>query len=242
MEKQNNTAVYPVDEKFKFACHSGLECFNKCCRDISIFLTPYDVLRMKNKLGMESGEFLKRYTRESDQGSIPLVLIKMREDADLTCPFLTAGGCSVYDVRSWSCRIAPVDLKDNGYSFIFDSDFCKGQHEDREWTLKEWMKNQGLEIYEEKEKIFNELPKHIQFTGMTNLDKHIKEIVFMACYDLDRFRKFIFETGFLDVFFIKQEVAEEIRKDDEALLQFAFRWLKEDFDVGETLELIEEMS
>lgn len=234
--------IYSKEEKFKFSCHKGLECFNSCCRNVNIFLSPYDVLRMKNKLGVKSGEFLDRYTTRLDKGNVPFVLLKMREDAGLACPFVTPEGCKIYDVRAWSCRLAPVDLKDNGYTFIYDSSFCHGLNEDKEWTLEGWMKDQGLDVYEEKEKLFKELPSYIAFTGLKNLDNHIKEMIYMACYDLDRFREFIFETRFLEVFWVKPEEVEKIKHDDEALLQFGFRWLMEDFDVGETLELKDELS
>jgi len=43
------------DDTFKFACHPGISCFNKCCGDVNIFLSPYDVLRMKRRLEMTSG-------------------------------------------------------------------------------------------------------------------------------------------------------------------------------------------
>ena len=36
------------DAEFNFACHPGVSCFNQCCSDVNIFLTPYDVLRLKN--------------------------------------------------------------------------------------------------------------------------------------------------------------------------------------------------
>ncbi len=49
-------------DKFCFSCHDGLACFKQCCRDINIFLTPYDVLRLKQCLGMDSGEFLEKHT------------------------------------------------------------------------------------------------------------------------------------------------------------------------------------
>lgn len=233
--------IFARDEKFRFECRRDLGCFNTCCRNVNIFLTPYDVLRMKNKLGLKSGEFLARYTTRLDKGNIPFVLLKMREDADLACPFVTPDGCSIYDVRAWSCRIAPVDLRKDGYTFIFDSDTCFGLNEDREWTLDEWYQDQGLKIYEEKEKLFREVPAHIAFTGMKNLDNHIKEMVYLACYDLDRFRRFVFETRFREVFYLDEAEADKIRRDDEALMQYAFRWLKEDFDVGETLELRDEL-
>jgi len=51
----------PTDS-FEFSCHPGVKCFNKCCSDVNIVLTPYDVLRMKNRLGITSTEFLDTYT------------------------------------------------------------------------------------------------------------------------------------------------------------------------------------
>ena len=49
-------------EIFSFQCHSGLACFNKCCRNINLFLYPYDVLRLRKKLGISSDDFLDKYT------------------------------------------------------------------------------------------------------------------------------------------------------------------------------------
>ena len=54
------------DDTFKFACHPGVSCFNRCCGDVNIFLSPYDVLRMKKRLGMTSGDFLEQYASVFD--------------------------------------------------------------------------------------------------------------------------------------------------------------------------------
>ena len=45
---------------FRFNCYPGVSCFTNCCQDITIVLTPYDVLRLKNSLGIPSGEFLDK--------------------------------------------------------------------------------------------------------------------------------------------------------------------------------------
>ncbi|MEK7332745.1 MAG: YkgJ family cysteine cluster protein, partial [Nitrospirota bacterium] len=50
------------ETKFKFRCHKGIKCFTKCCSNIDIMLTPYDILRMKNRLKMSSEEFLEKHT------------------------------------------------------------------------------------------------------------------------------------------------------------------------------------
>ncbi|HLA49892.1 MAG TPA: YkgJ family cysteine cluster protein, partial [Thermodesulfovibrionia bacterium] len=51
-----------LDSKFKFRCHKAIKCFTKCCSNIDILLTPYDILRLKNRLRLSSGEFLSKYT------------------------------------------------------------------------------------------------------------------------------------------------------------------------------------
>ena len=50
------------DEVFRFACSPGVACFNACCRDLNQSLYPYDILRLKKRLKLPSGEFLERYT------------------------------------------------------------------------------------------------------------------------------------------------------------------------------------
>ncbi|HEY7726252.1 MAG TPA: hypothetical protein VH880_13025, partial [Anaeromyxobacteraceae bacterium] len=49
---------------------------------------------------------------------------------------------------------------------------------------------------------------------------------FMAAYDLDTFREFIFSTSFVRRFDLDGALVEELRADDRALLRFAFRWLR----------------
>jgi hypothetical protein len=81
-EKRGLTVLSPEDG-FRFVCRPGLECFTRCCRDITIFLTPYDILRMKNALHMSSGDFLARHTVTmiGDNG-LPVVVLKMQDDDD----------------------------------------------------------------------------------------------------------------------------------------------------------------
>ena len=57
-KERNGLTVLTSEDDFRFECRPGLECFTRCCRDITIFLTPYDVLRMKNALNISSGDFL----------------------------------------------------------------------------------------------------------------------------------------------------------------------------------------
>ncbi len=231
-----------LNQQFRFACRPGLSCFNKCCRDIYIVLSPYDVLRIKNTLGLSSGEFLKTYTVPVPTGTLlPLVALKMRED-NLECPFVTEQGCAIYDVRPWSCRLAPVDLdKDGRIRFIFEPDFCLGLREEQDWTLREWMRNQGMDDYDETEGLIGELPSRIRFTGLERLDRHIRGLVQMVCYDLDRFRRYVFETSFPELFPMDEALQGRLREDDRALLRFGLEWLMTGPELKHTIRLRDEL-
>jgi hypothetical protein len=78
------------DQRFSFKCHQGLDCFTKCCRNLNLFLYPYDVLRLRNRLRISSGSFLDTYVdmvlREGNY--FPDVLLRMAENEERTCPFL----------------------------------------------------------------------------------------------------------------------------------------------------------
>nr|WP_238480692.1 YkgJ family cysteine cluster protein [Desulforadius tongensis] len=221
-----------------------MQCFNSCCRDISIFLTPYDVLRLKNRLKMSSREFLNRYTRvwETSSMAFPMVIINMRAEEDKRCPFITERGCSVYPDRPWSCRMAPVDIKGKDlFGFCFDKTCCHGIGEGREWTVEEWVKNQGADIYQKMDEKFKEIPLKLEFTGFTTIDKHIKEMFFMASYDLDRFREYIFKSSFLKKFAVPTELAEKIKADDVELMKFGFHWLV-NLDIRKSMEIRDEIA
>lgn len=241
---QGRHTEFTGDQKFRFLCHDKLACFNRCCRDINIFLSPYDVLRLSRKLGLNTEAFLEQYTIRLQPGAarFPVLVIKMREDAGLACPFVTGWGCSVYDERPWSCRMAPVEIRgENRYGFAFDSDHCHGLLEDREWTVAEWMQNQGNENYALLEQGFDQIPQKLKFTGLPALDRHIRDMFFMACYNLDRFRHYIFAGGFLRVFQVSPDTAEKIKRDDLALMQFGFNWLVNDFDLRKSMAVRDEV-
>ncbi|MEW5762997.1 MAG: YkgJ family cysteine cluster protein [Bacillota bacterium] len=213
---------------FKFACRQGLPCFTRCCQDVNIFLSPYDVLRMKKRLGISSEEFLEQYTDllvHRDAG-IPVVRLKMVGE-DRNCPFVTPDGCTIYSDRPWACRMAPVDVDDQGrVTFMFDSTHCLGLNEETEWTLESWMADQGLDAYREVEATFGEIMSSPVFKEHGLENPRLTEMFLMAAYDVDRFRRFVRESGFLKVFDLPAEVAAAIETDDVKLLQLGFQWLK----------------
>jgi Fe-S-cluster containining protein len=218
------------DDTFKFACHSGLKCFNKCCADVNIFLTPYDVLRMKKRLGLPSGEFLDKYTQTIilDEKGLPAVLIRMREEEDKTCPFVEPEGCSIYSDRPWSCRMYPLGIatpnknqtdKDEFYFFVDHFSPCEGFRQEKEWTVEGWKRDQGADEYSDREKAFQDDRK-------LTLSPRKRSMFFMACYDLDGFRRFLFESTFFERFDVDDDTRNRLKVDDEALLDFGYRWVR----------------
>ncbi len=234
-------ADYPrlgPDDRFRFACHPGISCFNRCCGDVNIFLSPYDVLRMKKRLGMTSGEFLEKYAITPVQKDMrtPVVVLRMNEDQSKTCPFLTEAGCGIYSDRPWPCRMYPLGLaasKDTPdgwqgerFYFMLQEEGCRGFEESQEVTVRQWLEDQGLDDYDRWGEGFKELTLHEYFESGGYLSPEKMHMLFTACYDLDKFREFVFGSTLLQRFEVDEDLVEQMRSDDEALLRFAFLWLR----------------
>jgi Fe-S-cluster containining protein len=224
-----------VDGKFSFACHPGVSCFTKCCSDLDLALTPYDVLRLKNRLGISSGDFLDQYTSDEIRHNcgLPVLMLKMKKDSKRTCFFLQSEGCTVYEDRPGACRLYPVAraakyvggrVKEK--HFLVREPHCHGFHEEKEWTDKEWLADQGLELYNEMNGLWmaiNQSSKE-NHTPPPITDEKLK-MYFMACYNLDMFKKFVFESRLLNLFQIDKKTVSRIQNDETELLKFAFKWL-----------------
>jgi Fe-S-cluster containining protein len=226
------------DDTFRFACHPGISCFNRCCGDVNVFLSPYDVLRMKKRLGMTSGDFLAQYTLlpiHKDMKT-PVVMLRMNDDEGKTCPFVTDAGCSIYRDRPWPCRTYPLGLaaqkdtpdgwRGERFYFLLQEPVCRGYDEPREWTVRQWFDEQGLDEYDAWGEQFKELTLHEHFEKGGSLSPEKIRMLYTACYDLDKFRQFVFESTLLERFEVDEDFVGEMRSDDEALLRFAFLWLR----------------
>ncbi len=206
-----------LKDKFRFLCHSGLECFNVCCRNINLFLMPYDIVRIKNRLGISSTEFLKKYTtwHIGYYTGLPVVTLKTKPK----CPFVSDEGCTIYEDRPGSCRLYPlarVKVGDEEYYYVIREEFCKGFEEEKEWTVEEWVRDQGAEKYNEMNDLFMELIS-AKNECKRELSREEVETIYTACFDLDRFRYIVYREGY-DVFDF----------DDEKLMKFAIKWVIEE--------------
>ncbi len=218
------------DDSFTFECSPSFDCFTRCCSDVSIVLTPYDVLRLKRALRIDSSEFLDDYTLSpfTKKQPIPVVLLRMHPETK-ECPFVTAQGCSVYADRPWACRMYPLGVAepknpspaDHSFHFLIRENVCHGHDRGRSCTVRQWLVEQGIEEYQMMGASFRDLMLHDFWDKDEALTPEKMDMYYMACFDLDRFRRFIFETRFLSLFLVDEARVEAWRPDDAELLVFA---------------------
>lgn len=227
-----------LDSPLKFSCHPGVPCFTACCHSIKIILTPYDILVLCRRLGMKAHEFITEYTEPTylEKTDMPGVQIKLREDTK-GCPFVTPEGCTVYTDRPSACRYYPVgmadfheggtdDAEEEKFFFLVKEPHCKGFEEDKEWTIREWRADQGVDLRDEMNKEWLHLVmRRKSFGHQATLSEAAKRMFFMASTDLDSFRNFIFNSSFLNTYEVDEATLAAIREDDEALMHFSFRYL-----------------
>ncbi|HDZ89136.1 MAG TPA: YkgJ family cysteine cluster protein [Deltaproteobacteria bacterium] len=217
-----------VEHVFQFNCGTYVPCFTECCQDITIVLSPYDVLRLKNALNLHSEEFIDRHTvvLRREKLLIPMVVLKMNED-DKQCPFVTEQGCTVYPDRPWPCRMYPLNMNDDGtFSLITDSSRCKGLEQDEKNRISNWLIEQGVPMYDEMNHLFAQVTTPLKAQDLDIDNPKIYQMTFMALYNIDKFRDFVFKSTFLDRFELDDLTIEKLKRNDVDLLKFAFDWIK----------------
>jgi Fe-S-cluster containining protein len=192
---------------------------------------------MRRRLNISSEEFLEKYTIQpfTKEQKLPVVLLKLVDDEMKHCSFVKEDGCSIYEDRPWSCRMYPIGLasqktrsEDPGNEFFFmqTDDYCEGNSSDQEWTIDEWIKDQGIEPYEQFSTLFREIVLHPNFEKGHDLTPQKMEMFHMVFYNLDKFRAFVFKSTFLKRFELAKHTVEAIKTDDVKLMEFGVDWLK----------------
>lgn len=221
------------EDRFRFDCHPGLACFNRCCREAVVVLSPYDILRLSRGLGLATGEFLRRHTRREDEGGALLPLVLLKPGRTGGCPFLGAEGCTVYGNRPAACRLFPVvqgsELTPEGAVeryFLRRLDYCQGFAGDKEWTLETWEAAQGFPEFDRPRRPWLALLAKQAQPERPPLDDRLLSQFYMMAYDLDGFRTFVFQSAFLASHGITPAAAEGLKTDDGALLRLSAAYLE----------------
>ena len=233
----NNTFTpLSAEDRFSFSCSKAVACFNECCRDLNQFLTPYDILRLKNNLGLSSADFLEKYTAEhtGPESGLPVITLKPAVGPEQICPFVTPEGCLVYQDRPSSCRMYPLarvlsrSREDNTITerfVLINEPHCLGKHQGRALSVAQWIAEQGLSVYNEMNDLMMEIISLKNRRQPEPLDIRQRCLFRIALYDLDRFRAYLNHPKNLE----NQKTGPGKPKsttDDTALLKFGFIWIK----------------
>ena len=234
-----NPIELTLESPFQFSCHKNIACYNACCKSIDITLTPYDILRLKRRLELDSKDFVAQYTVpfELDFHGMPgLKMVKKQGTTE--CVFLTEEGCGVYQDRPAACRYYAlgsmgvrrkdaVDVDD--IYFVVKESHCLGHFEPKTQTVREYREEQGIEGYDEMNREWRDLVIKKRSSGPTIGAPSARSLQLfdMCSYDMDSFREFIQTEGFMAVFDLTSEELDLLRTNEDELLRFAMRFLKQ---------------
>ncbi|MBU0673618.1 MAG: YkgJ family cysteine cluster protein [Proteobacteria bacterium] len=255
-EANNPSNIMPAkltrDSNLKFRCHPGVSCFTACCGNVNIFLTPYDILRIRRALNLTADEFLLRFTTPVFLEKTDMPGVKIHLDAEGRCPFVTDEGCTIYPHRPTTCRYYPVGMSffhgaaEEGsgaeeFYFLVKESHCKGHDEAQMMTIREWRQDQGIDESDEMNKEWMELVMRRKSFGLqATLSEPAQKMFFMASTDLDKFRTYVFSPSFLNTYDINEETLNQIREDDVALMKFSFKYLASTLFGVEAVKIKEE--
>ncbi len=233
---KDNLRQIRTDETFRFSCHPWVSCFGECCRKLRLMLTPYDILRLRKRLGLSSGEFIEKFTTMELKPPTyaPLLFLKMKEGSDGECPFLSSSGCSVYQDRPSACRVYPVAraVRYHGVHevlmesfFLIKEDHCKGFEEAKnEWDIKGWLSDQGLLEYQRINDRWTKILMHPSLKG--GLSEPQQQIFYVASYDMDKMKRLISSPKFMDTSNKSKAEIAVLMEDEFLLLDFSLTWLE----------------
>jgi Fe-S-cluster containining protein len=224
-------------ETFVFDCNPGVPCFNRCCAELTLPLSPYDVLRLRRQLQMPSEEFVATFVRlhyHEDTG-FPMPMLRMLQGPGEPCPFVSQAGCTVYEDRPGACRYYPLgrgaSMGRDGVVerfYLVREDHCRGFDVGTARTPAEWYADQDLAGYNRSNDRYMRLMSLVRATGRP-LELKLVNMAMLCLFQLDRFRELIGNMKLFD------RVEAEDRRElvmgdslaaDEAALDFGMDWLE----------------
>ncbi len=240
-------AMLDLGSKLQFRCHQGISCFNACCKQADVTLTPYDIIRLKDNQGKSATEFLKEHTVPFRMDKEGLPGVKLRTTDEGACLFVTEEGCSVYKDRPTACRYYPLGhmsmlatgaKTDESHYFLIQEEHCKGHQEDQQQTIAEYLKEQETAQYDELNKEWLTLMLKRRSMGPTvgRPPEATLQMFFMCSYDMDRFRRFVLSENFRNTYDLEDSTYEVLAKEDISLMQFGVRLMKQAFFGERTIQ------
>lgn len=234
MNLPDHIKIIDSAKEFNFKCSPAVACFNECCRELELALTPYDAMRIRQALKIDSKEFLDNHLVVefdlSDQ--LPRVYLGMVDDGRASCPFVTNEGCLVYHDRPAACRSYPIGRGasmsknkqiDTQYVLVKEP-HCLGFKSPDKQTVQEWEVDQDIVEFNRHNDSLMALSQHPKIRRGLRLSEELASLYISTLYDLDSFREKI-TAGKLDPEIGDEKLRNDILTDDSLLLDFAVKWL-----------------
>lgn len=217
-------------EPFSFACHREVACFTRCCHELELALTPYDVLRIRQGTGLSSADVLDRYVIIEQEANdvFPRMYLTMVDDGAASCVFLGRQGCSIYRHRPGACRMYPLgratmksgaDLEE--HFVLLHEPHCLGFGQPVLTRVHAYLQSQELAPYNRFNDRLADLTLHEKIRHGLRLNQSQRRAFILALYDLDTFRSALLAGE------IPNAAGDHsaLVHDDEALLEFGLHWI-----------------
>jgi len=234
-ELPKNMRGIKQEERFRFSCHPAVPCFTECCRQLDLNLAPYDLLRLKNRLGMKSDAFLDRYViiEWDEQLVFPQCYLTMVDDGRASCVFVSPEGCTVYEDRPGACRAYPVgrgasrrhDGRILEHLVLVREPHCLGFDAANSRNAGEYFQNQGLTEYNRfNDEVLRILQHERVRQGFKPTRRQMDQFI-LALYNLDIFRQEMNAGRIVMNRPLSTVELQGLTGDDEKLLLLGVAWL-----------------
>jgi len=231
--------ILEPNTEIKFRCHKGISCWNACCKKADITLTPYDIVRLKQATGKDSSAVLNEHTVPFTMDADGVPGLKLRTTDEGACLFMDeVNGCTIYENRPSSCRYYPLgnlsmkkadQAHENQHFVLINEEHCKGHKEDHTQNIQSFREEQKVEEFDQHNIEYFQLilKKKSMGPGVGTPPEMSLQLFFMACFDQDRFRRFVASDAFKKNYTIDDATYEEVANDDVACMYFGFRLLRQ---------------
>ena len=232
-------AVLDPNTEINFSCHKGISCWNACCKRADLTLTPYDIVRLKKATGKDSSTVLKEHTVPFTMDADGVPGLKLRTTDEGVCLFMhEVDGCTIYEDRPSACRYYPLgnlSLKkadqghENQHFVLVREDHCKGHEEDKVYNIQSFREDQKVIDYDQHNIEYFQLilKKKSMGPSVGKPPEMSLQLFFMACFDQDRFRRFVLSPAFKNNYQLDEETYDKIANDDVDCMYFGFRLLRQ---------------
>jgi hypothetical protein len=113
--------------------------------------------------------------------------------------------------------------------FVVREPHCKGHEEPKTQTVREYRIEQGIDRYDVMNREWRDIILKKRSSGPTVGAPSARSLQLydMCSYDMDKFREFIQTPGFTGIFDADAIGMDKLLQDEELLLTFAMRFLKQ---------------